>query len=331
MGLCQRKYLPCIVTETCLHLLDVHRSQSAHLPGGLHPGPVGRHLSGRCYILLGFPGFSWGVCEWWQVIMSDVLLYFFINMWSSPNFNLFWHVTAFNHSSLSLLSNRSASKTGNLVHCSLSSYNFIIYTPDWIVVINWKNILPELKVVEPESELGGSVLSNAVPRKLVPLPCSPLVDISTLDQLDHVGKLGFQIFILLLTLKIMSRCGDLYLQYCWINPCCYSPAEETVPLSTSGSGVVAEPRPAPSFLKITVPDQTSPLTVRHSDKGCFFVFLNLNAEVLVSCLLCNHNDPVPFSWFERDRASTPWLLPAFYFPFQDLHSWSGKAYSKITR
>uniref|UniRef100_H2UQ97 WD repeat domain 90 n=1 Tax=Takifugu rubripes TaxID=31033 RepID=H2UQ97_TAKRU len=101
------------------------------------------------------------------------------------------------------------------------------------------NILPELKVVEPESELGESVLSNGVPRKLVPLPCSPPVDISTLDQLDHVGKLGFQIFILLMTLKIMSRCGDLYLQHCWINPCCYSPAEETVPLSTSGSGLKA--------------------------------------------------------------------------------------------
>ncbi|XP_029702490.1 WD repeat-containing protein 90 isoform X2 [Takifugu rubripes] len=107
--------------------------------------------------------------------------------------------SASDDSSSSVLSNRSASKT-------------------------------ELKVVEPESELGESVLSNGVPRKLVPLPCSPPVDISTLDQLDHV-------------------------------------AEETVPLSTSGSGVVAEPRPAPSFLKITVPDQTSPLTVRHSDKG----------------------------------------------------------------
>lgn len=140
------------------------------------------------------------------------------------------------------------------------------------MVNNRKDILPELKVVEPESELGGSVLSNGVPRELVPLPCSPPVDISTLDQLDHVGKLGFPIFILLMTLKIMSTCGDLHLQHCWINSCCNSPAEETVPLSTSGSVVVAEPRPAPSFLKITVPDQISPLTVRHSDKGCFLSF-----------------------------------------------------------
>lgn len=76
--------LPCIVTETCL-CPDVYRPQSAHQPGGLHPWPVGRHLSGRCYILLGFPGSSWRVCEWWQVVISYYYFEFLckhVDFWS---------------------------------------------------------------------------------------------------------------------------------------------------------------------------------------------------------------------------------------------------------
>lgn len=68
--MCKRRSFFGITTEIYLHLLDVHRPQSAYLPGGFHPWPVGCHLRGRCYILLGFPGSPWGVFEWWEVIIS---------------------------------------------------------------------------------------------------------------------------------------------------------------------------------------------------------------------------------------------------------------------
>lgn len=263
--------------------------------------------------------------------MSDVLLYFFINMWTCPNFTLFWHVLAFNHSSSSVLSNRSASKSGNLVLCPHSSYNFIIYTSDWNVVNNRKDILPELKVVEPESELGGSVLSNGVPRELVPLPCSPLVDISTLDQLDHVGKLGFsnlyfvndsQNNVQMWWFTSAALLDKLLLQFSswgngstlnqWFSCCCWTQTCSLFPQNHSTRSDLS-------------PDSSSQW------QRLFFVFFCINAKVLASCLLFNNNDPVLFSWYERDRASRPWLLSAFYFPFQDLHSRSGKDYSKIIR
>ncbi|CAG04360.1 unnamed protein product, partial [Tetraodon nigroviridis] len=88
------------------------------------------------------------------------------------------------------------------------------------------------KTAQPESELSESPLSNGAPRKVVPLPSSPPVDISTLDQLDQ---------------------GVV----------------ETVPVSSSGSAVLSESRNDPSYLKMTVADQTSFLTGRRSDRGLF--------------------------------------------------------------
>lgn len=129
-------------------------------------------------------------------------------------------------------------------------------------------------------------MSNGVPRKMVPLPSSPPVDISTLDQVDHAGKLGFLLCFVIncqnevymrmfIAARLSIKTHELII---------FSPVVEPVPVPSSGSAVLSEPRPSSSFLKMTVADQTSFLTTHHSDRGSYF--LSFLATLTLLSLVC---------------------------------------------